>query len=406
MPVTPELDQAISDYIADPGSFQDPYPLLAAARAHNPVLRSSAGPWFVTGYAEAESVLRNPMFGRAGAARVEADQIRGTDETGSRAADIWLTMFLNCDAPAHTRLRRLAAPAFRPSVLEQFRVLVRETSDQLIAAMVDAGEVDFIRDFAYPLPRTVICRMLGVPPEDDAVWNDWVYTIANVNRTMFKASEPGSMRDALVGLGEYCRDLIRSRHGVPSDDLLGALIAAEQSADDLTEDELVATLLLLIVAGHETTVNLLGSGMYLLARDQDQWRSLQGDGALAAPAVEEAIRYEPPARVSARIATSTASINGVEVHEGERVMVIAPAVNRDERRYADPDVFDIRRERAPSLSFGFGAHFCLGAPLARLEGAIAFERLAALNVTVAETPTWRNAAHRALSALHLTITPA
>lgn len=398
-----ELDTEVSRYLAGPGDFPDPYPLLAELREAGPVLRTSAGPWVVSGYEEAEAVLKNPAFGRAGAAQVEADAIRGEDGTGAKASDIWMRMFLNMDTPDHTRLRRRAAPAFRASMMSHFRGLVSETVNQLVEEMLLNRNVDFISQFAYPLPRTVICRTLGVPEEDDELWNAWVYTIANVNRAKFKDDEPGSMRDALVSLGQYCESMLHLRWNNPSEDLIGVLIESATHEGDITHDELAANLLLLIVAGHETTVNLLGNGMSLLMSNPDQWKLLQQNPDLAPRVVEEAIRLEPPARVSVRIATTPLELAGQRIEKGERVIILVPAVNRDPRRFQDPDAFKLVEDRAASMSFGHGAHFCLGAPLARLEGELAFRRLASVDIHLREAPEWRNAAHRALHSLELEV---
>lgn len=402
-----EFEDEFGRYIADPGSFQDPYPVLAAARERGSIHLAAPGLWGVTAYDVGELALRHPSVGRYGAAELEAVQIAGESPVGAEAAEIYLSMFVALDAPDHTRLRRLASPAFRPSIIQQFRVVVDEIVSELIDGMLASGDVDFVRDFAYPLPQTVICRMLGIPPQDEAEWNQWVYTIANVNKASFKEGEPTELREALIGLAGYCRDLVRSRRGRGSDDLIGSLIAIEESGDKLSEDELVGTLVLLIVAGHETTVNLLGSGMYLLASRPEQWQALQQDVELVGPAVEETLRFEPPARVSPRIAMDDVELADEVVCAGERLLVVLPAVNRDPARFDAPDVFDITRKRPTSMAFGYGAHFCLGAPLARLEGAAAFGRLAELDIQLADDQvTWRNAAHRSLESLRVSVAPA
>ena len=398
-----DIRDELTAYLLDPGTFDDPYPLLRAARKLGPVVESDAGAWAVLGFDAVETVLTDETFSRALATQLECQAIEGGTEEGRAAADVFRQWFFNMDPPQHTRLRKLASPAFRPTVVAQFAERVDEVTAALIDELLEAKQVDFLAAFAYQLPHRVICDMLGVPPEDHARWGSWLHTIMEGNKVAVGDSA-AALRDAFDGFGRYCQSLLRARAAAPGHGLIGSLLSATEAGDAMTESELVSTLSLLVIAGHETTVHLLGNGLYCLLRQRDQWRQLRNDPSLVPGAVEECLRFEPSARIRPRITRRRTTLAGVDVPEGATVQPIVSAANRDPDRFERPDEFNIAIKRPAHLTFGFGAHYCLGAPVARLEASVALRELAArVDLDLLEEPTWRHAAHRSLERLDVEV---
>jgi cytochrome P450 PksS len=276
---------------------------------------------------------------------------------------------LDLDPPDHTRLRSLVHRAFSPRLVEQMRGRIQSLADDLLSAARRRGHMDLISDYALPIPTTVIAEMLGVPDKDRRRFHRW-------SRSIVAASPSGwGMLQAIpnvMAFLRYIRRLIASRRDALRDDLLGSLVQAEEAGEQLSEDELVAMVFLLLVAGHETTVNLIGNGMMALLKNPGQMERLTAEPTLLKAAVEELLRYESPlATASERYAREDVTISGVTIPRGEMVYAVIASANRDEGQFPDPDVLDISREPNRHLSFGLGPHFCLGAPLARLEGQIA-----------------------------------
>ena len=327
----------------------------------------------VTRYNDVVTVLRDPRFGRAGFhPMLAAAQPRAANP------DPLPPSMLFQDPPDHTRLRALVNKAFTPRVVEAMRPHVQDIVDGLLDRVVPTGTMDIIEDLAYPLPVTVICEMLGVPVSDQASIRQWSADLARSLDAIgpqadVEVQERGVQ--ARHALAEYFRTQIPERRRQPRTDLLSALIAAEEQGDRLTERELLAMCVLLFVAGHETTVNLIGNGMLALLRHPDELRRLRADPALTPSAVEECLRYDSPVQRTARIPSTDVELDGHTIRQGTMVVAAIGAANRDPAQFVDADRLDIGRRDNRHVSFGFGIHFCLGAPLARLEGQVAIGAL-------------------------------
>jgi len=285
---------------------------------------------------------------------------------------------LDRDPPDHTRLRGLVNKAFTPRVVEGLRPHIQKIVDGLLARVEGAGTMDLIEEFAYPLPVTVICQMLGVPVEDRERFKQWGLDIARGLDAILLPPDSDVARRSVAArhaLADYFRALIAERRAAPRGDMLSDLIAAEEAGDKLSEDELLATCILLLVAGHETTVNLIGNGTLALLRHPDQLRRLREDPGLIGSAVEELLRYDGPVQRTARIPSADVRFDGLTIGKGEMVMPFIGAADRDPAQFPDPDRLDITRTDNRHIAFGWGIHFCLGAPLARVEGQIAIGTL-------------------------------
>jgi cytochrome P450 len=364
--------------------FQDPYSVHARLRAQRPVARvimpGGLPAWLVTGYAEARAALTDPRLHKLP---------RGwRPEPHSMLAAIELHM-LNSDPPDHERLRKLVNKAFTARRVEQLRPRISAITTELLDDMSTRQEVDLLASLAFPLPITVICELLGVPVADRDEFRAWSATIVSstVSPDVFQAHGT-----AMTG---YFRKMLAARRREPADDLLSALVAARDEEDRLTEDELLSMAFLLLVAGHETTVNLIGSGMLALLLNPGEMARLRADRSLLGSAVEELLRYVNPVNnATLRFAGEPLEIGGQQVSPDEVVLVSLSGANRDPSRYADPDRLDLSRDSAGHLAFGHGIHYCLGAPLARLEAEIAFggllERFDSITLAVpADSLRWR-----------------
>lgn len=362
-----------------PEFIADPYPFYHRLRAEDPVHRTPMGFWVLTRYDDVVTVLHDQRFGRKGFEPLLAALFRsGSEQPGL------VTSMLFRDPPDHTRLRALVSKAFTPRVVEGMRPHIQEIADRLLDAVRDAKVMDVIADLAYPLPVIVICEMLGVPTADRDTFRQWSLDIARSLDAigmhaigMLTAPEIVARGNAARrALTEYFRDgLIPERRKRPRADLLSALIAAEEQGDKLSEGELLATCNLLFVAGHETTVNLIGNGLLALLRHPDQLTALRGDPSLIPSAVEELLRYDGPVQRTGRIPHADVEIGGKKIAPGEMVVALIGAANRDPARFPDPDRLDITRRDNDHIAFGAGIHFCLGAPLARVEAQIALNTL-------------------------------
>jgi pimeloyl-[acyl-carrier protein] synthase len=350
-----------------PEFHANPYPFYHRLRAADPVHRTPMGLWVLTRYDDVVSVLRDLRFGREG-----FDQIL-TNVYGEGARSM-----LFRDPPDHTRLRGLVSQAFTPRVIERMRSHIQEIVDRLLERVQTANAMDVIADLAYPLPVTVICEMLGVPTESHSEIRQWSADIArSVDAIGMPMDEEVVKRGraAQQALLDYFRGLILERRQSPRDDLLSLLIAAEDQGDKLTEGELLITCNLLFVAGHETTVNLIGNGLLALLNHPAELAKLRADPTLLAGAVEELLRYDSPVQRTGRITNTDVELDGRKIPKGSFVVTAIGAANRDPAHFPDPDRLDITRRDNRHVAFGFGIHFCLGAPLARLEGQIAIGTL-------------------------------
>lgn len=319
--------------------------------------------------------------------------------------------FLGLDPPDHTRLRRLVSKAFAPRVVNALGPDIRGFTEQLLDDVAQRGTFDLVSDFAYPLPVAVICRMLGVPMRDEPEFSRASALIGQGLDPVFALT--GQVADGLderVEAGDwmtgYFRDLIEVRRGEPGEDLLSALVHVEESGDHLTVDEIISTCTLLLIAGHETTVNLIANASLAMLRDRKQWTMLAGNADRAPAVVEETLRYDPPVHLLARIAEGDMTGGDFTLPGGEWVMLMIAAAQRDPVIGENLDVFDPDRAEIKHLAFGHGAHFCLGAPLARLEARLALSALTARfpSASLAGEPVYKpNVTLRGLAELPVNI---
>ena len=373
-----------------PEFHADPYPFYRRLREEDPVHQSPLGFWVLTRYEDCVMALRDPRFGREAFAQLLTAVYGDGTETGSLPRSM-----LFRDPPDHTRLRALVSKAFTPRVIDQMREHIQEIVDHLLDRVQASGEMDVIGDLAYPLPVRVICEMLGVPLGDHEAIREWSADIARSLDAIGLPSDASIVergRVARRAIGDYFRALVPRRRGNPQNDLLTGLIAAEEQGDKLSEGEVIAMCVLLFIAGHETTVNLIGNGLLALLRHPDQLALLRQDLALVPGAVEELLRYDSPVQRTARMTTEEVEIGGRRIAKGAMVVTAIGAANRDPAQFTDPDRLDVTRRDVRHVSFGYGIHFCLGAPLARVEGQIALGTLLrrAPRLALAETePEWR-----------------
>jgi cytochrome P450 len=391
---TESIAEATLRLVFDPVARANPYPVYDVMRAAEPVYQSEIGPWFVTSYDDCARLLRDPNLTR----RFE-DSWEQRAVIQNSVGRVWFEeqerWMLWLDPPDHTRLRGLVSKAFTPRYVSKLHDRVAEIVDQLVMTLTEAGEVDFIEAFAFQLPITIICDMLGIPAQDRDNFRAWTVAIGQTLEPLPPEDVQDAADEATVKLSGYLHDLVASRRNAPGDDLLGQLIHAEEEGQRLTEDEIVSTAGLLLGAGFETTTNLLGNGMLALLRHPEQWELLVKDPSLATSAVEELLRYDSPVQMATpRVANAAVEAAGRTIRPGDVVINVVAAGNRDPQHYSDPEVVDIGRPDPAPLSFGGGPHFCLGAALARMEGAVAFEVLATQlpNLQlVEEDPQWRRA---------------
>src|SRR5271163_4310708 len=345
--------------------FSDPYSVHARLRAEHPVAQvimpGGTPAWLITGYAQARAALTDPRL-----LKMPKDW-RPDPDSWFAALDMHM---LNSDPPDHERLRKLVNKVFTARRVEQLRPRITAITEALLDDMSAQQEVDLLSAFAFPLPVTVICELLGVPVADRDQFRAWSATI--VSETV-SAEVAQAHLTAMIG---YFRDLLAARRREPADDLLSALISARDDTDRLSENELLSMAWLLLVAGHETTVNLIGGGVLALLLNPGELARLRADPALLSGAVEELLRYVSPVNdATLRFAGEPMELGGVPIGPGEVVLVSLSGANRDPSRYADPEELDVGRDSAGHLAFGHGIHYCLGAPLARLEAQIAFGAL-------------------------------
>jgi cytochrome P450 len=338
-----------------------PYGCYARLRSEDPVHQTPQGRWILTRHDDVGRMLRDARFGRQGFAGV-----------------LGPPSLLFRDPPAHTRLRALVGRAFTSHVVEQVRPQIHEIVDTLIDRVRDARTADLIADFAFPLPVRVICDVLGVPAADRLPFERWAQDIArSLDATSLGRAPDLVTRGAAAheAIEAYLSDLIAERRRRRRDDLVSALIAVDDDGDALTDDELLATCGLFFVAGHETTVNLIGNGVLCLLLHADGLAAVRNDPHLLPNAVEEVLRYESPIQRAVRLSHADVDIGDRTIAKGAIVSAILGAANRDPSRVADPDRFDVTRPEVRHVAFGAGPHFCLGAPLARAEAQIAIGTL-------------------------------
>lgn len=362
--------------IASPQFKANPYPIYAQLRAESPVHRimlpGKQPAWLVTHYDDVVAILKDDE-------RFVKDRTNAmtSEQLGKQP---WMPGFmkplarnmLDLDAPDHTRLRALVHKAFTPRLIEQMRERIERLTNNLLDEVERKGKIDLVRDYALPIPSTIIAEMLGIPAEDQTKFNHWSNMMLN------STSVIGMMQlfPAMYRFVNYLRGRINERRANPQDDLISALIQTQESGDRLSEDELVGMVVLLLVAGHETTVNLIASGVLAMLEYSEQRAKLEHEPGLIKSAVEELLRYTTPVQnATERYARKDVTMHGVTIPRGQLVFAVLASGNRDETHFEKPDVLDISRENNRHLSFSNGIHYCLGAPLARMEGQIAIQNL-------------------------------
>ena len=375
MPVEGSILGALGE-VFTPENRRNPHPLYHQLRAEAPMAYSEEmDEWVLTRWADCEAVLRDPRWSSSPDHRPPTSD--GFTSISAEAADVGMKTLLFLDPPDHTRLRRLVSKAFTPRRIEQLRGHVAEILDDLLKDVKPGEAFDVISTFAYPLPLIVICELMGVPLEDRHQFEGWS---SEATRLLDGDIDEDTFNKGIVAAMyflNYFNGLFEQRRAEPRDDLLSGLLAVEESGDVLSEEELRSIVLLLFLAGHETTVNLIGNGLFALMQHRDQWELLCSDpNGLAAGAVEELLRYDGPVHVTGRIATQALEVNGHVFAKQSQVVTLLAAANRDPERFPDPDRLDITRPDNQHLTFSHGIHYCLGAALARLEGQVVFSTLA------------------------------
>jgi cytochrome P450 len=396
----------------EPGFAENPYDQYRAMREHEPVHESPFGIWLLFRYGDVLRFLRDPSLSVEDANAkptvldAVADQVLGEDrdrEVGTRA-------MLNRDPPDHTRLRKLVSKAFTPRRIEGLRPRVHELVDESLDRAAEARHMELMSDYAFALPFAVISEMLGMPPTDTDKLRDWSGTLV---RTLEPVVDPAVMlaiRDAAENMRGLITDVIEWKRTNLSDDLLSGLIAAEENGDMLSDEELLEQVMLLYIAGHETTVNLIGNGTLALLRNPAELERLRADPSLDGGAVEEFLRYDAPVQMSRRVTLTDVDVGGKTIPEGVFVICGLASSNRDEAHWGPTaDRVDVARPNAKEhLSFGGGAHYCLGAALARLEAQVAIGSLVRRFSTIEPTaePEWNGRLNlRGLERLPLTVAP-
>jgi cytochrome P450 len=395
----------------DPSFRTDPYSTYRRLLVEDPVHHTPFGFIVLSRYDDCAAVLRDPRSSSDPRTSVYYDTFmagRSEEEVFGELAGF--RPFLFMDPPDHTRLRSLVSKAFTPKVVEGLRPLVQEIVTELIEPARERRAMEVVEDLAYPLPVRVICHMLGVPVDDHETFKGWSRDAARALDPDFAVPEEvlARRRGAITSFRDYFKSLIAERRRQPQDDLLSALIAAEDQGGKLSEKELISTCILLLVAGHETTVNLIANGVLALARNPAELERLRNEPALVRTAVEEVLRYDPPVQLTGRTAREDMEIAGEVLAKGHQCILLLAAANRDAAQFADPERFDVGREDNRHLSFSMGAHFCLGAPLARIEGQVALgavaEHLRDLRLEIDEPEYKENIVLRGLAALPISFT--
>jgi cytochrome P450 len=379
----------------------DPYPVVKRIQRIAPVIYIPPHNWIVTRYEEVSAVLRDPRFSSDMDTRflIPGWEERIREFRKKHKGITFRSSMLFKDGSDHERLRSLVSRAFTPRMIESLRARIQQIADGLLDAAEPKGRMDLVADFAYPLPVTVICELLGVPPEERGQLRDWTAKVARSLDPSMNAEQQAGIIAAGDEASElftaYFTPLIEQRRVDPREDLLSALVQAQDGGDRLTTEELHATCVLLLVAGHETTTNLIANGTLALLRNPAELDKVRSDPSpeRVKTTIEEFLRYDPPVVVVLRIAKEDVALGGTVVPAGHDVYPVIAAANRDPRQFPNPDVLDVDRTDNKHLTFSGGPHFCLGAPLARLEGQIAFstllQRFPKLTLQT-DAPEWRD----------------
>jgi cytochrome P450 len=374
------LSEAVEFDPSDPEFLADPYPVLNRLRERTPLFYDAGrGRWFVTRHENVRSCLRDKRLGRNFRHVMEAAEI-GVPPLDPRWQAFWDSerwSLLWLEPPDHTRLRKLVAAAFTPRSVEALREPAHALARELLEPLAEAGEMELLYDYAQPYSIAVICRMLGVPLDRHRDLLDWSHRMVKMYEFEVPVDAAQAANDAAAEFQDYVRELIGERRENPRDDMVTALVQARVDGGRLSDDEIVSTVIVLLNAGHEASVNTLGNGMLTFARHPDQWRRVV-DGSVRSPAAgEEMIRFDPPLQLFERwVLTDDFALGGVPIPRGAKIALLFGSANRDPHVFKRPDEFDVARENAVQhIGFGGGIHVCIGAPLARIELEASLEAL-------------------------------
>lgn len=391
----------------DPKLRKDPYPFYKKLRETDPVYLTPFGYWAVSGYEETASLLRDPRL----TSEFHHDK-KWTEHRGGWESPVvtstrkWMLML---DGASHRRIRGLVNPVFSARAILKMRPRIVEILHKILDDMGSGEGIDLIDNLALPVPVTVICGLVGLPVEDRDQCRLWTEAIGHVVDPALTDETQKKMNTALVEFRAYIGEHLAKRRQEPQDDILSRMLAAEVDGEKLSEDEIVANVLLLFNAGHETSVNLIGNGMLALLRHPDQLQALRENPELIEEGIEEFARYDAPVQLVARIATEDIEVGGKHIPAGSKIMLLLGAANRDERRYEDADRLNLSRTDIKPLAFGGGPHYCIGASLGRYEGQLVFNELLRRYSTIAltgEELRWRpHVNFRGLSELRLNLIP-
>jgi pimeloyl-[acyl-carrier protein] synthase len=366
------------DVLLTPEFLADPYAVYHQMRSEAPVYWSERfKAWMLTRYADVKSTLHDPRMRSRERIGAILSQLPESARAEMKPLSDHLTKWVAfTDPPDHTRLRTLVDKAFTPRMIANLRRPIQSIVDELLVQVAHAGRMDVVQDFSFPLPATVISSMLGIPRADHGRFKKWSGDIANfVSAGGINIDVARQAQQSVIELADYFQGIIRDRRQTPQDDLISRLVAAEEQGEKLSEDELFAMFVQLFFAGHETTTGLINNGLLALLRNPEQKRKLQNDPTLIASAVEEFLRYDTSVQRQARVAAEDIEIDGHTIRKGQYVLQFIAAANRDPAVFPNPDTLDVARTGNRHLAFGYGSHFCIGGPLARLEGQIAMGTL-------------------------------
>jgi cytochrome P450 len=364
-PLPPRFDSR------DPRVLDDPYAVYRELRAAGPLARGGPAQWVVTRYADMAPLLRDRRLGTE-----YPEEYHRLSVGDGPAVDFFTRIVLDRDPPAHTRLRRLMHTAFSPALVHRLTEYIGGLVDELLAPARDTGEFDAVCDLAFPLPVMVVCELIGIPSADRAAVWPRATDLAKGFALVVHEHERAAVHEAVTWLREYVGALVDERHRAPADDLLSHLLAAEAGGDDrLTREEVVDNAVFLFFAGFETTMNLIATGCHELTEHPRELARLRDDFSLVPSAVEELLRFDAPIQATARLVLDPVEVAGRTIRPGRILVMLLGSGNRDERQFPDPDRLDVGRMPNAHVSFGGGAHFCLGASLARTEAQVAFRRL-------------------------------